>query len=166
MDRRRFLSTAAGAGAGGLGGCIGGIFGDEEPTTYPADESRAFNDISYENGELMIDMNDVYPAVWNNGKHPDADEEIPARVRRVSSYELDGPEGEAIPRTEHQGKADIPYETTTDGEYTLVFYTAFEIQDAGSTERKVAIERIHFSLESGSVTLGDAKKELEDLDGA
>ena len=107
MGRRRFVSTAAGAGVGGLAGCIGGIFGDEEPTTYPANESRAFNDISYENGELMIDMNDVYPAVRNNGKHPDADEEIPARVRRVSSYELGGPEGEAIPRIEHQRKADI-----------------------------------------------------------
>ena len=164
MNRRRFISTAAGAGVGGLAGCIGGIFGDEEPTTYPANESRAFNDISYENGELMIDINDVYPAVWNNGKHPNADEEIPARVRRVSSYELNGPEGEAIPRTRHQAKEDIPYETTTDGEYTLVFYAAFEIQDAGSTEQKAAIERIHFTLESGSVTLGDAEKELKDLD--
>jgi len=164
VNRRRFISTGAGAGVAGLAGCVGGILGNEEPTTYSADESRSFKDISYENGTLVVDMNDVYPAVWNNEKHPDADGEIPARVRRVSSYELEGPDEEAIPRTEYRGKADIPYETTTEGEYTLIFYAWFEIEDRGSTEQKAAIERIHFTLESGSVTLGDVEKELKDLD--
>ena len=32
----------------------------------------------------MIDMNNVYLAIWNNAEHPDADEEIPTQVRRVN----------------------------------------------------------------------------------